>query len=72
MDLNDFRSSKAELESLTVRFHLNLTAMGMSGRLSGLFIFYRVDGHCHLFTRSFTPGGILRQTGAACLVGSWR
>ncbi len=35
------RSSRAELESLTKAFHVNLSAMGMLAFLVGIFIFYQ-------------------------------
>lgn len=61
MELN--RSSRAELESLTQAFHMNLSAMGMLAFLVGLFIFYQAMSLS--LTQRQRLVGILRQTGVS-------
>ncbi|WP_070963092.1 ABC transporter permease [Vibrio sonorensis] len=57
------RSSRAELESLTQAFHLNLSAMGMLAFLVGLFIFYQAMSLS--LTQRQPLVGMLRQTGVS-------
>ncbi|MFM2590130.1 ABC transporter permease [Vibrio sp. TBV020] len=57
------RSSRAELESLTQAFHMNLSAMGMLAFLVGLFIFYQAMSLS--LTQRQRLVGILRQTGVS-------
>ncbi|WP_394144085.1 ABC transporter permease [Vibrio atypicus] len=57
------RSSRAELESLTEAFHLNLSAMGMLAFLVGLFIFYQAMSLSLVQRQPLV--GILRQTGVS-------
>lgn len=57
------RSSRAELESLTQAFHMNLTAMGMLSFLVGLFIFYQAMSLSLIQRQPLV--GILRQTGVS-------
>ncbi|KII79462.1 ABC transporter permease [Vibrio renipiscarius] len=57
------RSSRAELESLTQAFHMNLSAMGMLAFLVGLFIFYQAMSLS--LTQRQPLVGILRQTGVS-------
>ncbi|MCY9827220.1 ABC transporter permease [Vibrio chagasii] len=57
------RSSKAELESLTSAFHLNLKAMGMLSFVVGLFIFYQAMSLSFIQRQPLV--GILRQTGVS-------
>lgn len=57
------RSSRAELESLTEAFHMNLTAMGMLSFLVGLFIFYQAMSLSLIQRQPLV--GILRQTGVS-------
>ncbi|WGY47103.1 ABC transporter permease [Vibrio sp. ABG19] len=57
------RSSRAELESLTQAFHMNLTAMGMLAFLVGLFIFYQAMSLSLIQRQPLV--GILRQTGVS-------
>lgn len=57
------RSSRAELESLTDAFHMNLNAMGMLAFLVGLFIFYQAMSLS--LTQRQRLVGILRQTGVS-------
>jgi putative ABC transport system permease protein len=57
------RRSKAELESLTNAFHLNLTAMGMLSFVVGLFIFYQAMSLSFIQRQPLV--GILRQTGVS-------
>ncbi|MEX0336169.1 ABC transporter permease [Vibrio tubiashii] len=57
------RSSRAELESLTEAFHLNLSAMGMLAFLVGLFIFYQAMSMT--LTQRQPLVGNLRQMGVS-------
>lgn len=57
------RSSRAELESLTQAFHMNLSAMGMLAFLVGLFIFYQAMSLSLIQRQPLV--GILRQTGVS-------
>ncbi|NOH98516.1 ABC transporter permease [Vibrio sp. 99-70-13A1] len=57
------RNSKAELESLTSAFHMNLTAMGMLSFVVGLFIFYQAMSLSFIQRQPLV--GILRQTGVS-------
>ncbi|RJX65049.1 ABC transporter permease [Vibrio sinensis] len=57
------RSSRAELESLTQAFHMNLSAMGMLAFLVGLFIFYQAMSLS--LTQRQPLVGTLRQTGVS-------
>ncbi|EGA71231.1 ABC transporter transmembrane protein [Vibrio sinaloensis DSM 21326] len=57
------RSSRAELESLTQAFHMNLSAMGMLAFLVGLFIFYQAMSLSLVQRQPLV--GILRQTGVS-------
>lgn len=57
------RSSRAELESLTEAFHMNLSAMGMLAFLVGLFIFYQAMSLSLIQRQPLV--GILRQTGVS-------
>ncbi|MGF1756031.1 ABC transporter permease, partial [Vibrio makurazakiensis] len=57
------RSSKAELESLTNAFHMNLSAMGMLSFVVGLFIFYQAMSLSFIQRQPLV--GILRQTGVS-------
>ncbi|WP_299691501.1 ABC transporter permease [uncultured Vibrio sp.] len=57
------RNSKAELESLTSAFHMNLTAMGMLSFVVGLFIFYQAMSLSFIQRQRLV--GILRQTGVS-------
>ncbi|CCO45666.1 putative ABC-type antimicrobial peptide transport system, permease component [Vibrio nigripulchritudo SOn1] len=57
------QNTRAELDSLTLAFHTNLTALGMLSFFVGLFIFYQA------MTLSFVQRqplvGVLRQTGVS-------
>ncbi|MCG9683040.1 FtsX-like permease family protein [Vibrio sp. Isolate23] len=57
------RSSRAELESLTKAFHMNLSAMGMLAFLVGLFIFYQAMSLS--LTQRQPLVGAMRQTGVS-------
>ncbi|MEZ8102993.1 ABC transporter permease [Vibrio bivalvicida] len=57
------RSSRAELESLTEAFHLNLSAMGMLAFVVGLFIFYQAMSMT--LTQRQPLVGNLRQMGVS-------
>lgn len=57
------RNSRAELESLTKAFHMNLSAMGMLAFLVGLFIFYQAMSLS--LTQRQPLVGIMRQTGVS-------
>ncbi|WP_367986610.1 ABC transporter permease [Vibrio sp. NTOU-M3] len=57
------RSSRAELESLTEAFHMNLSAMGMLAFLVGLFIFYQAMSLSLIQRQPLV--GTLRQTGVS-------
>ncbi len=57
------RSSRAELESLTKAFHVNLTAMGMLAFLVGLFIFYQAMSLSFIQRQPLV--GALRQMGVS-------
>ncbi|GLT16680.1 ABC transporter permease [Vibrio zhanjiangensis] len=57
------RNSRAELESLTQAFHMNLSAMGMLAFLVGLFIFYQAMSLS--LTQRQPLVGVMRQTGVS-------
>lgn len=57
------RNSRAELESLTQAFHMNLSAMGMLAFLVGLFIFYQAMSLS--LTQRQPLVGAMRQTGVS-------
>ncbi|SDG72400.1 putative ABC transport system permease protein [Vibrio xiamenensis] len=57
------RSSRAELESLTKAFHVNLSAMGMLAFLVGLFIFYQALSLSFIQRQPLV--GSLRQLGVS-------
>ncbi|WP_341663930.1 ABC transporter permease [Vibrio sp.] len=57
------RNSRAELESITQAFHMNLSAMGMLAFLVGLFIFYQAMSLS--LTQRQPLVGIMRQTGVS-------
>ncbi|USD31350.1 MULTISPECIES: ABC transporter permease [Vibrio] len=57
------RNSRAELESLTKAFHMNLSAMGMLAFLVGLFIFYQAMSLS--LTQRQPLVGAMRQTGVS-------
>lgn len=57
------KTSKAELESLTQAFHMNLSAMGMLAFVVGLFIFYQAISLSFIQRQPMV--GILRQTGVS-------
>ncbi len=57
------RSSRAELESLTKAFHLNLSAMGMLALVVGIFIFYQAMSLS--FIQRQTLVGVMRQAGVS-------
>lgn len=57
------RNTRAELESLTQAFHMNLSAMGMLAFLVGLFIFYQAMSLS--LTQRQPLVGAMRQTGVS-------
>lgn len=57
------KNSKAELESITQAFHMNLTAMGMLSFVVGLFIFYQAISLSFIQRQPMV--GILRQAGVS-------
>jgi len=57
------QNTHAELDSLTLAFHTNLTAMGMLAFFVGLFIFYQAMSLS--FVQRQPLVGILRQTGVS-------
>lgn len=57
------RSSRAELESMTQAFHLNLSAMGMLAFVVGLFIFYQAMSLSFIQRQPLV--GIMRQVGVS-------
>lgn len=57
------RSTKAELESLTNAFHMNLSAMGMLSFVVGLFIFYQAMSLSFIQRQPLV--GTLRQIGVS-------
>lgn len=57
------RSSRAELESITQAFHLNLSAMGMLAFVVGVFIFYQAMSLS--FIQRQTLVGVMRQAGVS-------
>ncbi|SON48868.1 ABC transporter permease [Vibrio tapetis] len=57
------QNTHAELDSLTLAFHTNLTAMGMLAFFVGLFIFYQAMSLSFIQRQPLV--GILRQTGVS-------
>lgn len=57
------KSSRAELESLTQAFHLNLSAMGVLAFVVGIFIFYQAMSLSFIQRQPLV--GIMRQAGVS-------